>query len=75
MICAEENVQPNMVNLDPPEGFIPDEMHEWTYTNGEWTHTPAEEHERKPTQEERITALENQLAAYEAAYAQGVNEA
>ena len=28
-----------------------------------------------PTQEERITALEAQLAAYEAAYTQGVNEA
>ena len=27
------------------------------------------------TQEERITALEAQLAAYEAAYAEGVNEA
>lgn len=30
--------------------------------------------EDKPTQEERITALEAQLAAYEAAYAQGVTE-
>ena len=29
----------------------------------------------KPTQEERIKALEEQLASYEAAYAQGVNEA
>ena len=31
--------------------------------------------EPQPTQEERITALEAQLAAYEAAYAEGVNEA
>lgn len=29
----------------------------------------------KPTQEERIKALEDQLSAYEAAYAEGVNEA
>lgn len=29
----------------------------------------------KPTQEQRIAALEAQLAAYEAAYAEGVNEA
>lgn len=34
-----------------------------------------EEERNKPTQEERITALEAQLAAYEAAYAEGVNEA
>lgn len=34
-----------------------------------------EEERNKPTQEERISALEAQLAAYEAAYAEGVNEA
>ena len=34
-----------------------------------------EEERNKPTQEERITALEAQLSAYEAAYAEGVNEA
>lgn len=34
-----------------------------------------EEARNKPTQEERIKALEDQLAAYEAAYAEGVNEA
>lgn len=33
------------------------------------------EPETQPTQEERIAALESQLAAYEAAYAEGVNEA
>lgn len=31
--------------------------------------------ETQPTREERIAALEAQLAAYEAAYAEGVNEA
>lgn len=34
-----------------------------------------EEEKNKPTQEQRIRALEDQLAAYEAAYNQGVNEA
>lgn len=33
------------------------------------------EFDDKPTQEERIKALEAQLAAYEAAYAEGVHEA
>lgn len=33
------------------------------------------EFDDKPTQEERIKALEAQLASYEAAYAEGVNEA
>ena len=33
------------------------------------------EPEAQPTAEERIAALEAQLAAYEAAYAEGVNEA
>lgn len=34
-----------------------------------------EAEKNKPTQEQRIAALEAQLAAYEAAYAEGVNEA
>lgn len=34
-----------------------------------------EEEKNKPTDAERITALEKQLAAYEAAYREGVNEA
>lgn len=34
-----------------------------------------EEEKNKPTTEQRIAALEEQLAAYEAAYAEGVNEA
>ncbi len=34
-----------------------------------------EEEKNKPTQEQRIAALEAQLAAYEAAYTEGVNEA
>lgn len=57
-----------------PEGDISD----YLYADGEYVHSPLpkqEEPETKPTQEERISALEAQLAAYEAAYAEGVNEA
>lgn len=43
------------------------------YTQEELDRMEAERN--KPTQEERIEALEAQLAAYEAAYTQGVNEA
>ncbi len=57
-----------------PEGDISD----YLYVGGEYVYSPLpkqEEPETKPTQEERISALEAQLAAYEAAYAEGVNEA
>ena len=57
-----------------PEG----NLYEYLYVDGEYIHDPLpapEQPEVKPTQEERITALEAQLAAYEAAYAEGVNEA
>lgn len=43
------------------------------YTQEELDAIEAEKN--KPTQEERIAALEAQFASYEAAYAQGVNEA
>lgn len=39
-----------------------------------WTEPEPAVESDKPTMEERITALEDQLAAYEAAYTQGVNE-
>lgn len=42
------------------------------YTQEELDAIEAEKN--KPTQEERITALEAQLAAYEAAFAEGVSE-
>lgn len=57
-----------------PDGNYSD----YLYVNGEYVYDPLpapEQPEVKPTQEERITALEAQLAAYEAAYAEGVNEA
>ena len=43
------------------------------YTQEELDAMEAEKN--KPTTEQRIAALEEQLAAYEAAYAEGVNEA
>jgi hypothetical protein len=43
------------------------------YTQEELDRMEAEKN--KPTQEERIKALEAKLSAYEAAYAEGVNEA
>lgn len=57
-----------------PDGDISD----YLYVNGEYVYSPMpeqEEPEIQPTQEERISALEARLAAYEAAYAEGVNEA
>ena len=51
---------------------------EYRYIDDEYVYDPLpipDEPEHQPTQEERITALENQLAAYEAAYSEGVNEA
>ena len=57
-----------------PEGDITD----YLYVEGAYVYDPLpepEEPEATPTNEERITALENQLAAYEAAYQEGVNEA
>lgn len=56
-----------------PDGDITD----YLYVDGEYAYDPLPEpeEETKPSNDERITALENQLAAYEAAYTEGVNEA
>lgn len=76
MICAETMVKPGMIRLDPPAEFTPDEMSDWIVVDGEFVYSPKEDPEPEwPTQEERIKALEDQLAAYERAYAMGVNEA
>lgn len=53
-------------------------IYNWLYVDGEYVYDPLPEPdpvEPTPTNEDRITALENQLAAYEAAYQEGVNEA
>lgn len=75
MICAESEIKPDMVQLDPPAEFIPEEMHNWRVVDGEFVYAPPSAPSSMPTQEERIKALEAQLAAYEAAYAEGVSEA
>lgn len=63
--------QPRVNEL--PEGDIAD----YLYKDGEYIYDPLPKPEEntQPTQEERIAALEAQIAAYEAAYAEGVNEA
>lgn len=57
---------------------LPDgNLYGYRYVDGEYIYDPlpTDETENQPTNEERIAALEAQLAAYEAAYAEGVNEA
>ena len=61
MICAETMVKPGMIRLDPPAGFIPDEMSDWVISGGEFIYQPKEDTEPEaPTQEERLTALEEE---------------
>ena len=61
-----------------PEEIGLDIIHEYRFINGEFIYDPKskpEQDDPKPTPESRIKAIEDQLAAYEAAYARGVNEA
>lgn len=75
MICAEAKIKQNMIELSPPAEFIPDEMHDWRVKGGEFVYSPTPAPPSMPTQDERIAALEAQIAAYEAAYLEGVNDA
>ncbi len=68
----------------PPSGavlvdMLPDgDVTDYLYVNGKYVHDPLpkpESTEPEPTDGERIDALEAKLASYEAAYAEGVNEA
>ena len=57
-----------------PDGNIAD----YLFIGGGFVYDPlpgADQPDDGPTQDERIAAIETQLAAYEAAYAEGVNEA
>lgn len=57
---------------------LPDgNLYEYRYADGKFIYDPlpVSEEEHQPTQEERIAALEARFSAYEAAYAEGVNEA
>ena len=65
-MCSEEpDFQPGMIELHPPDDFIPDDMHNWKYVDGEFVYTAPEEPVEPEglTQEERIAALEEELAA------------
>ena len=77
-LCAETDCgQINMIELTPPDDFIPEEMHNWMYINGEFVYAPIQEPDtpHQKTDAERIDELEARLNAYEAAYVEGVNQA
>lgn len=65
------------IAVEIPEEISIDAVHEYRFINGAFVYDPESPttDETGPTQEERIKALEDQLAAYEAAYTEGVNEA
>lgn len=65
------------IEVDIPAEIEIEAIHEYRYIDGAFIHDPElpTTDETGPTQEERIKALEDQLAAYEAAYVEGVNEA
>ena len=82
LMCAQENTQPGMVYMDPPDDFKEEEMHDWRVLDGVFYYEPLPKPDPEPTPAERIAALEEKvsaqaalLAAYEAAYAEGVSEA
>ena len=62
------------VEVETPEGFDGENLHDWRLEDGALLYDP-EPAQDMPTPEERIAALEARLASYEAAYAEGVNEA
>ena len=75
----EEGEIPKTFNGMPVVESLPEgDITEYLFVNGEYIHDPLpipDKPDPQPTQEERISALEAQLAAYEAAYVEGVNEA
>lgn len=62
------------VEVKTPEGFDGENLHDWRLFDGALLYDPVPAQDM-PTQEERIAALEARIASYEAAYAEGVNEA
>lgn len=64
----------NAFFVETPEGFDGENLHDWRLVDGALLYDP-EPVQDMPTPEERIAALEAKLASYEAAYAEGVNEA
>lgn len=73
----------NLIEIELPEDFDYDHIDWYEYVDGELVyHDFSEDIPVTPSQEERIAALEaqvaaqnEQLAAYEAAYAEGVQDA
>lgn len=63
MICAEEQLMPRMVEIEPPDGFEPEQMHDWKIIDGAFVYDPKPTPETtpEPTTEERIKELEEAL--------------
>lgn len=62
LICAIEQIKPEMVWMDAPEGFLPEDMHNWRAADGALIYDPVPV-EKMPTANERIAALEEELLA------------
>lgn len=60
MISAEEKYFPDMIELDPPDGFTPDTQANWLYIGGAWVHDPLPVEEAGPSPEERLEKLEEE---------------
>lgn len=60
LICADENHQPDMIELNPPNEFKPEEMHLWKYIDGNFVYTPTPIEDHQPSINDRIAKLEEQ---------------
>lgn len=75
-VCAsEQKIYEDMIFLTPPDEFEFSKVGEWRYKDGTWIHMPIPVEPEAKTYTERIAELEDRLNAYEAAYAEGVNQA
>jgi hypothetical protein len=64
MVCAETAVKDGMAMIEPPEDFIPEEMHKWLVVDGAIVrNADYVEPEAKQTTDERIAELEEELRA------------
>lgn len=57
-LCCEIKAEECMVFLTPPDNFVPSEMHNWKYLNGEFVYDPIPVPPSPPTLQERLDALE-----------------
>lgn len=58
MICAEENVFPDMEEAMTPEGFLPEEQADWRKVGERLVHDPLPREEAALTDRQRIEVLE-----------------